>query len=70
MAKELKKTCENKNISIALNKAIKLYVGRYGEQKIIFSDGLKVLKNDQNMGNFFALDRNNQKTWLEKNVIF
>lgn len=61
MVEELKKTCEEKTGPILLDKAIKLLVSRYGLQKDLFSNSLKLMKDNQNMGIFFALDGDNQK---------
>lgn len=66
MIEELKKTREDKIGPTTLDKAIKLLVGRYGGQKNLLSDGLKLMKDDQNVGIFPALDEDNQKTWLEE----
>ena len=62
MVKELKKICEDKNGFTLLNKVIKLLISRYSKQKRLFSGGLKLIKNNQNIEIFLALDRDNQKT--------
>ena len=66
MVEELKKTREEKTGPTPLDKAIKLLVNRYGSQKDLLSNGLKLMKDDRNVGIFLALDGDNQKTWLEE----
>lgn len=66
MVEELKKTREDKTSPTPLDKAIKLLVGKYGGQKSLLSDGLKLMKDDRNVGIFLTLDGDNQITWLEE----
>lgn len=62
MVEELKKTREENTGPTPLNNAIKLLVSRYGSDKDLLSNGLKLMKDDQNVGIFLALDGDNQKT--------
>lgn len=66
MVKELKKTREENIGPTSLNNGIKLFINRYRSSKDLLSNGLKLIKNNQKMGIFFALHSDNQKTWLEK----
>lgn len=59
MVKELKKTWEDKTGLTPLDKAIKLLVSRYDGQKSLFFYGLKLMKDDLNVGIFLALDGDN-----------
>ena len=70
MVEELKNTYEDKIEPILLDKAIKFLVGRYDEQKDLISNKLKLIKDNQNVGVFLALDRDNQKIWLKKEYNF
>lgn len=46
MVEELKKTCEEKTGPTPLNIAIKLFVNRYGSQKDLLSNGIKLMKDN------------------------
>lgn len=66
MVAELKKTREENTGSTPLNKAIKPFVSRYGSHKDLLSNGLKLMEDNWNVGDFLALDGDNQKIWLEE----
>lgn len=52
MVEELKKTCEDKTGLISLDKAIKLFIGRYSKQKSLLSNGLKLIKKQSKCRDF------------------
>ena len=47
---------------ITLNNTIMFLVNRYYSDKDLFSNNLKLIKDDQNMGIFLTLNGDNQKT--------
>lgn len=66
MVEKLKKTCENKTGTTPLDKIIKLLVDKYGGQKSLLFNRLKLIKDNQNVGIFLVLDGDNQKIWLKE----
>lgn len=59
MVEELKKTCKEKIVHTFLHKAIKFFVSKYSFQNDFLSNNLKLIKDDQNIGIFFALNGDN-----------